>query len=155
MHQVPRAKSEGKRFVSRWTTTLRGAFADGHLSAIERSLALHVALVDTPRSANSSLAKAMTTVLSSNLTKSESCVEKTRNSKSNSVMLAQSAPPTMTTMLNLRINLVQNRRLAQLQQDNDASERPNESTTSILGPQGLLTLCLTLVSLCITWSATY
>jgi hypothetical protein len=146
MHQVPRTKSEGRcSCVCRWVA-LRGVFANCRFSAIERSLVLHVALEDIPRNASSLLVKATTTVLSSNPMKLESCVERTRSSRSNFVMPVQSTPPMIMTMLSLPIRPVQNRHRAQLQQDNDASERPNGSTTSTLGLQGSLTLYLTFVN---------
>lgn len=125
---------------------LRRVFTNCHFSAIERSLAPHAALVDILKNASSSLVKATITAQSSSPMRSESFVERIRNSKSNSVTLAQSAPPTMTTMSSLPINPVQRRHRAQLQQDNGAFGRQNELTTSTLGLQGLLTLYLTLVT---------
>jgi hypothetical protein len=125
---------------------LRRVFTNCHFSAIERSLAPHAALVDILKSASSSLVKATITAQSSSPMRSESFVERIRNSKSNSVTLAQSAPPTMTTTSSLPINPVQRRHRAQLQQDNGAFGRQNELTTSTLGLQGLLTLYLTLVT---------
>jgi hypothetical protein len=127
-------------------------FANCHFSAIERSLAPRAALADTPRNASSSLVKATTIAPSSSPMRSESFAERTKNSKRNFVMLAQSTPPTMMTMLSLPINPVQRRHRAQLQHDNDAFERQNESTTSTLGLQGLLILCLTLVTFFTTHS---
>jgi hypothetical protein len=67
-------------------------------------------------------------------------------------MLAQSAPPTMMTTSSLPINPVQRLHRAQLQQDNGVFGRQNESTTSTLGLQGLLTLYLTLVTFFTTHS---
>ena len=61
-------------------------------------------------------------------------------------MLVQSTPPKKTMMLSPQINPVPRPHHAQPQQDNDASERPNGSTTSTLGLQGSLTLYLTFVN---------
>lgn len=70
-------------------------------------------------------------------------------------MLVQSTPPKKTMMLSPQINPVPRPHHAQLQQDNDASERPKGSITSISGLQDLLTSYLTLVSFFIARSVTY
>jgi hypothetical protein len=70
-------------------------------------------------------------------------------------MLVQSAPQTMMTMSSLLIDPARRQHHAQLQHDNDASERPKESTTSILELQGLLTSYLTSVTFFNAGPATY